>query len=511
MLATMTKQIIKSSIRKGIFIFSITITLIIIVYSGCKRDEPIIDLKTSNYPAAIGNIILTKCAVSGCHNTQSKNAAAGLDLTSWTTMMNGDRNGAVCIPYSAENSTLFLFTNTYSEFGSMVHPTMPINDNPLTKDQMRSIRDWINEGAPNADGFVKWSDDLFRRKYYVTQQGCDAVCSIDAETNLQMRQIAVGATTAIESPHAIRISPDGQFWYCCFTTGKYLEKHRTSDDALVGRILLGPTNAAATGNWNSFSISPNSQFAYVIDWNGNGRIARLDLHAMNWVQTYQGSQLYIWSHGSNISPDGNTLYVCPTVGNFIYKIDISTPQLPSDNHIIINGDGFETTVAHTEDPHELTFSPDGTKYFVTCSWSNTVRVMDATTDQLIATIPVGGTPQEMSVSQDPNTPYIYVTCMEDTVTYQGNRGSVSVLNWQTNTFVCSVNTGWQPHGIAVNDDKKTVLVSHRNIMLGGPAPHHSTSCIGRNGYFTLIDMNTNQLIPNSNTELTVDPYSAIYK
>jgi YVTN family beta-propeller protein len=101
--------------------------------------------------------------------------------------------------------------------------------------------------------------------------------------------------------------------------------------------------------------------------------------------------------------------------------------------------------------------------------------------------------------------------MEDTVTYQGNRGSVSVLNWQTNTFVCSVNTGWQPHGIAVNDDKKTVLVSHRNIMLGGPAPHHSTSCIGRNGYFTLIDMNTNQLIPNSDTELTVDPYSAIYK
>lgn len=107
MIAIMNKQIIKSSIRKGIFIFSITITFIIIMYSGCKRDEPIIDLKTSNYPTVIGNIILTKCAVSGCHNTQSKNAAAGLDLTSWSTMMDGDRNGAVCIPYSAENSTLF--------------------------------------------------------------------------------------------------------------------------------------------------------------------------------------------------------------------------------------------------------------------------------------------------------------------------------------------------------------------------------------------------------------------
>lgn len=504
-------QIIKSFFCKGIFIFPITPLLISLTYSGCKRDEPIIDLKAANYPAAIGNIILTKCAVSGCHNTQSKNAAAGLDLTSWSTMMDGDRNGAVCIPYSAENSTLFLFANTYSDLGGKAEPTMPINNSPLTKDQMRSIRDWINEGAPNADGFVKWSDDLFRRKYYVTQQGCDAVCSIDAETNLQMRQISVGATTAIESPHAIRISPDGQFWYCCFIAGKYLEKHRTSDDALVGRILLGPNDAAATGNWNSFSISPNSQYAYVIDWSGNGRIARLNLHSMTWVQTYQGSQLYIWPHGSNISPDGNTLYVCPTVGNFIYKIDISTPQLPSDNHIIINGDGFESTVSHTEDPHELLFSPDGTKYFVTCSWSNTVRVMDATSDQLIATIPVGVYPQEMSISQDPTTPFIYVSCMEDTTTYPGNRGSVSIINWQTNSYIGSVNTGWQPHGLTVNDDKKIVLVAHRNITPGGPSPHHSTSCVGRNGYFTLIDMNTNQLIPNSNTELTVDPYSTIYR
>jgi YVTN family beta-propeller protein len=216
-----------------------------------------------------------------------------------------------------------------------------------------------------------------------------------------------------------------------------------------------------------------------------------------------------------LSADGQTLYIAPTTGNYIYKIDVSVPQLPSDNHIIVNGASFESNSGNTpnvsENPHEIMISPDHTKYFVTCSFSNTVRVLDLNTDQLIGTIPVGVYPQEMSISNDPSTPYIYVTCMEDTATYPGNRGSVYIFNWQTNTVVGHVNTGWQPHGLAVNDDKKEVFIANRNVMTGGPAPHHSTSCGGRNGYFTLIDMNTNLLIPGSKTEIIVDPYSVMYR
>jgi YVTN family beta-propeller protein len=500
--------------RKIIALASIALLITFaFVYTGCRRDVPVIDNKAANYPDAVGNIILTKCAVSGCHNAQSKDAAAGLDLTTWNTMMDGDRNGAVCIPYAADFSTMFLFTNTYSDFGAMVTPTMPNGSDPLTRDQVRTIRDWINAGAPNAQGFVKWSDDPFRKKYYVTIQGCDKVCSIDEATGLQMRYIPVGATSTVESPHAVRISPDGQYWYCCFSnSAMYLEKHRTSDDAFVGRILLGPTDSAAIGFWNTFAITPDSHYAYVVDWEANGRIARVDLQTMQWLQTYQGSQLFVYPHGSMVSADGNTLYLIPTQGNFIYKVDISLPQFPSVDQIIINGDAFVNTQAHTEDPHEMIFSPDGTKYFVTCSWSNCVRVMDAATDQLLATIPIGVYPQEISLSPDPNTPYAYVTCMEDNVTYgPSNRGSVFIFNWQTNAVVGSVNTGWQPHGIAVDDDKKQVFVANRNVAPGGPAPHHSTSCVGRNGYFTLIDMNTQHLITGSKTELIVDPYGAVYR
>jgi DNA-binding beta-propeller fold protein YncE len=500
-------------VRKSIFLFSILLVFAAIFYAGCRRDVPAIDLDEAKYPDKVGTIILTKCAVSGCHNTQSKDAAAGLDLTSWSTMMQGDRNGAVCIPYAADYSTLFLFVNTFSDLGGMAEPTMPNNDDPLTREQVRTIRDWINAGAPNADGFVKWSDNPNRQKYYVTLQGCDVVCAVDAETKLQMRYIPVGATSAIELPHNIKISPDGQYWYCSFTSGAYLEKHRTTDDALVARILLGPTDSAAVGSWNTLSISPDNRYAYVVDWRANGRVARVDLQTNHWLQTYQGSSLFINPHGSAVSPDGNFLYLTCLTGNFIYKVDVTIPQLPSIDQQIIDGSSTIIQSATSENTHDILFSPDGTKYFLTCEHTNKVRIMDATTNPntLIATIPVGLKPQEMAVSEDPSTPYLYVTCMEDTVTYPGYRGSVAVINWMTGALVTTVNTGHQPHGIAVDDDRKIVFVTNRNNTPGGPAPHHSTSCAGRNGYFSLINMNTNTLITGSKTELAVDPYSAVYR
>ena len=96
--------------------------------------------------------------------------------------------------------------------------------------------------------------------------------------------------------------------------------------------------------------------------------------------------------------------------------------------------------------------------------------------------------------------------MED-VSVPGKRGSVLVINYQTNTQVASLYTGHQPHGIAISEVQKKVYVANRNNDLTGPAPHHSSVCGGRNGYLTVIDLNTLQLIPSLRTELSSDPYS----
>jgi len=424
-------------------------------------------------------------------------------------MMSGDRNGAVVIPYSHQYSTLFMYCNTYHDLGIVMEPTMPYNDAPLTRDQMITLRDWINAGAPSREGKIAFSGNPSRKKYYITNQGCDIITVFDQETGIPMRYIPVGSDFAIESPHSIRLSPDGLYWYVSFSSGRYIEKYRASDDAFVGRILLGPDASTAFGSWNTMAITPDSRHAFVIDWGNNGRIVWVDLETMQYNLIYQSSD-FRNTHGSCVSPDGNSLYVTTTLGNYVYKFDVTDPASPSWEKIIIDGvSPVPTNLQTDENGHEIALSPDGTKFFITCSGTNEVRVLDVATDQLVGAIPVGVYPQEIAFSA--NTPYAYVTCMEDTATFPGKRGSVYIINWQTNSVVGSVYTGHQPHGIAVDDDKQLVFVSNRNMVPGGPAPHHASVCGGRNGYVSFIDMASHTLLTGGNIELSADPYACLMR
>ncbi len=58
-------------------------------------------------------------------------------------------------------------------------------------------------------------------------------------------------------------------------------------------------------------------------------------------------------------------------------------------------------------------SKDYSKYFLSCENTDELRVMDANTNQLIKTIPVGNKPQEMVISS--TQPYLFITC-NDTLT-----------------------------------------------------------------------------------------------
>ena len=95
---------------------------------------------SSGYPAEIDRIMTTKCATAGCHNTQSKGAAAGLDLSSWDKMFEGTNNGAVTIPFRSDFSTLCYFTNIDSSLGLVVQPTMPIDGPPLSPSEYTALR-----------------------------------------------------------------------------------------------------------------------------------------------------------------------------------------------------------------------------------------------------------------------------------------------------------------------------------------------------------------------------------
>ena len=480
---------------KNILISFFSCVAIVTIISSCTKDSapPIL----GDFPTEVGKIFTYKCATSGCHNDASYKGAADLNLTSFAALFKGSNNGSPVIPYRSDFSSLCYFINTFSDLGPINNPTMPLYKSPLSKEEVQTIKNWINQGAPDINGNVMWSDNPNRKKYYVLNQGCDVVTVFDAATQLPMRYIHVGNNPSVpESPHMIRVSPDGKYWYVIFVANNILQKYRTSDDGFVGEVNLGSYQ-----NWNTLTISNNGKRAYCVSWQANSRLAIIDLE--NMIQLYNvGAGNFTDAHGISLNNSNDTLYITRQTGNYIYKIDTAL----NNGFQEISLDGNLPNQTSSLDPHEITFSPDGSKYFVTCQTSNQVRVMSTVGDILLQTINTGQYPSEFSKSSSRNK--LYVSCQNQPSIYPTIKGSVTVINmttFQANNY----SVGYQPHGIAIDETNGYVIVASRNILANGPTPHHTGNC-GRNGFVNYFDINTMTLIPKQ-TEVASDPYSVAVK
>ncbi len=417
----------------------------------------------SDYPENIAKIIVPKCANAGCHNTQSASVSNGLDFSTWGNMFKGGKNGSSVIPYAVDESYTLYFVNTDTSLGLVGEPTMPLNMAPLSKAEYLTLRNWIANGAPNKDGFVKFSDNPNRKKIYVCMSGCDKVAVFDAESKVIMRYISVGVDAQIETPHQIRITPDGKYWAVVFFSGHVVQFFNTSDDSHVADIEIG------SGSWNSIAFLHNSPKAFLSDLGGN-KIQRIDFSTFS-KEIFLG---YPSPHGLYITKDDQFLYATSQLGNRIYKIHLDDY---SDDPINVGGN-----------PHEIVFTEDESKYFVSCQASNEVKVFRASDDMLDTVLSVGPVPQEFAFSK--NHPYLFVTCMNELNSI--NTGFVYIIDYQTNSIIKSFPTNSHPHGVAADDDQDLMYIGNININVISGSAHHPSSCNGANGFISIIDLKTLQ-------------------
>src|SRR5438067_5860030 len=84
--------------------------------------------------------------------------------------------------------------------------------------------------------------------------------------------------------------------------------------------------------------------------------------------------------------------------------------------------------------------------YVTNQLDNTLSVIDGSTYQLVATVPVGAFPAGVVVSPDGKHAYIA----------QGGDNAVSVFDTSTNTItkIVSLSPGSRPRGVALTPDRK---------------------------------------------------------
>jgi DNA-binding beta-propeller fold protein YncE len=474
---------------KYIFLFLISFLI------SCKKD--IGYTGKGNYPDDISIIISKSCAVSGCHNSASAEAASGYNLESWESMFSGSNNGSPVIPYSSKFSSLCYYVNTYAELGLQNTPTMPLNKPALSYNDVKKIKEWIENGAPDITGNVKWADNPLRKKVYAVNQGCDVVTVFDAETQLPMRFIEVGNKPNVnETPHQVRVSPDGKYWYVIFINNNIMQKFKCSDDSYVGEIPLSPM-AAGTGStnaldWNTFVISKDSKRAYCVSWTPSGCVAAVDLENRKLIH-FIGGQYY--PHAICLDATEENVYVGAQTGNFLVKIDTA---FSGSNDVLLEG---SKNLNSSLDPHDIILSPNN-ELLITCQKSNEVRVYNIGTGLVTHTISTGKYPQEIIFSPVFNS--YFVSCTYDSTTFSGSMGLVSKINASAFS-VTNLKVGYQPHGIAVDENKRLLYVASRNVQSNGPAPHHTSQCNGRNGFVNFIDLVSFTVLPKR-YELSVDPY-----
>ncbi len=477
------------------FIFCCYLISVALIFS-CKKDASTTELK--GYPGEVGEIIINKCATSGCHVAESKTAAGGLTLTTWNNLLEGGSGGAVVIPFRPDYSSLCYYINTYTALGIKLNPTMPLNGSPLSFNEVSILKTWINNGAPNVDGKIAFSDDEKRAKFYVTNQGCDVVTVFDTKSKLAMRYIDVGLSENIETPHNIKVSPDGKYWYVIFAAGNVIQKFSTANDSYIGAIDI------TQGSWNTFVISNDGKFAYIVDFAFTGRIAYVDLENLQLIKIISAGNIFTTPHGIAATDDFKTVYITNQYGNYIYKFNLANLLLPELERIVIVPGQSLSDVHGLYDPHQISMSPDGARYFVSCQSSNEIRVFQQNNDSLLAIINVGEFPLEFTFSKKQN--YLFVACEND-ISQNNFKGSVHVIDYNTYQIVKVLNENlFEPHGIAVDEKNNLLIIASRNISPNGPAPHHTSVCGGRNGYIRLVNLSTLEFIKNYRCEVSNDPY-----
>lgn len=464
--------------------------------TSCTHKEQLTPIPdTSNFPAPISKIFRNKCAISGCHNAASYMNAAQLRLDTWDHLFNGYIYGSAVIPYASQFSPLMYYINTSDANGLVAVPRMPLSSasNPLaalSQDEYLTIKNWIDAGAPDANGQIAFSTNATtRQKIYIAHSSaCNQVAVVDAKTKLIMRYIPVGDAKNFAA-HDIESSDDGRNVYVPFFQGAWVQKINTDSDKVVGTANVGSVTSGVDGKWSIVIVSPDNSQLLVTGLQANGFLESVNTSDMSLLpsKSVTSSSIFAYPHGAAANATFDTFYASLQNGNIINKYWFISgrphfKQISVDNKPIT----YSSIPGITPDPHQIEMSPDYKRYFITCQNTNEVRIMDAKTDTLIKVIPVGKFPQEMTLCESKNL--LYVACMQDNNNPNpGCIGSIYIIN--TNTLnVDKVLYGdfSQPHDMAVDEQDGLLYVLSSNK--GGTA-HHSSTC-GTPGWYTVFDLNT---------------------
>jgi len=308
--------------------------------------------------------------------------------------------------------------------------------------------------------------------------GTRAAAAASSAPSLAVPTVA-GNIQVGQNPSYIQIAPNGKFAYVANPGAGAINVIDTASDRVSGTIKI------PQGPPQSVSFSPDSRTAYVSVYATNGSV-----HLIAFVDTATRAvtaTVQVDNHTPDptaTSPDGRFLYVpnhntalSGAGHNIIDVIDTTTRELvgdiavPANPHWIVFGtngrfystDHMSATVtvlnASTnavianipvgETPHAAALSPDGGRLAVTSFDGNEVFLINTATDKMVAQIPVGRNPLAIAYSR--NGRYLF------TANNLGN--TVTVINTADNRVIAEIPTGRAPTSISVLPNGRQAYVT----------------------------------------------------
>ena len=144
--------------------------------------------------------------------------------------------------------------------------------------------------------------------------------------------------------------------------------------------------------------------------------------------------------------DRTTCVGCHTEGIHGHTFDFDT-MWPEIDHSKWEG---EFSVIEYKTPFNLIVSQDGRRLFVACEASNSMMVVDARSERILAEVEVGMLPHHVTFSPD------------ETRVYVSNRGSdnVSVIDAESFEVLSSIAVGDEPHEMVTNEAGTLLYVAN---------------------------------------------------
>jgi YVTN family beta-propeller protein len=206
-------------------------------------------------------------------------------------------------------------------------------------------------------------------------------------------------------------------------------------------------------------------YAYIVN-NGDNTVSVIDTQSNTVIANVTVGN---GPTGVAVSADGTRIYVT-NANSYLTSVGTGGVNEETGNGTVSVIDAATNTVIATIPlgymPGGVAVSADGTRIYVVNSDNNTVSVIDAATNTVIATIPVGIMPDGVAVSPDGTK--VYVTnwnCSYDPISMSPSpyiNGTVSVIDTATDTVTATVPVGNWPWGIGVSPDGTRIYVTNFN-------------------------------------------------